>query len=431
MTISDKIKIIASDIQNCAEELIKLTIRKTLRPILNQVQSNNSIRYNNFLGKYERGYMGSASDDIINKYSYVLTRDCIGWTENNVTNFKILAKFIKNKYPSSLPNNYGKIHTALLVKRSKNESQTTINKYTQSLSSYQNLINYLTAKNVQSLVSNKAAFIYTYDMPYTDSVKQLESIGHDIINQTDPSISTKDASKLSTTALRSKLASLEINLSHLLSLHPDIFGSYIKMVTLINSLNRDKIIWFINLISNLSYQNWDKLEESQKDIYIKMLGESFIVELNANELVTILLQSDNSDLIIKASYLYSLLKMLYIVFGYSEIKPIIDIDNEKIPDCIPIDQCIYEYIRLFGDLYPTIVSILGGTIVFPPENYKIRCNEIPTNYDNLHNIPEFLLRFYYFSYCKYIQYFAEKQIGNALQTKITKKTKILKIDKKF
>lgn len=425
-TIADKIKIISNDIQNTSEELIKLTIRKTLRPILNQVNSNNSIRYNSFLGKYERGYMGSASDDIVNKYSYVLTRDCIGWTENNVTNFKILAKFIKNNYTSSLPTNYGKIHTALLVKRSKNEKQSTVNKFTPAFSSYKNLINYLTAKNIQSLLSNKAAYIYTYDMPYTDSFKQLESIGHDIINQTDPSISESEAAKLSTCALRAKLHNLETNLTHLLASNPSIYMSYIKMVTLINSIPRHNIIWLINLISNLSFQNWDKLEDTQKKLYKKMLGENFILEFNANELITILLQSDNSELIIRSSYLYSLLKMLYIVFGFSEIKPIIDLGDKK-ETCEPLDHCIYEYIKLFGDLYPTIVSILGGTLNFPPENCKVTCEEIPQNYNILTNIPEFLWRFNIFSYCKYIQYIAEKQVGNALQTKINNKTKYLKM----
>lgn len=425
-TIADKIKIIAKDIQNLSEELIKLTIRKTLRPVLNQINPNNNIRYNNFLGKYERGYLGSASDDLVNKYSYVLTRDCIGWNGNNVTNFKILPKFIKNNYQPSLPTNYGKIHNALLTNKCKNGKISSINNLTSSFSNYKNLVNYLTSKNIQNLISGKAAYIYTYDMPYTDSFKQLESIGQDIVNQTDSSISETDASKLSTSALRTKLRNLETNLTHLLASNPSIYASYIKMVTLINSISRQNIIWLINLISILSFQNWDKLEDTQKKLYIKMLGENFILEFNANELVTILLQSDNSDLIIRSSYLYSLLKMLYIVFGFSEIKPITNFNNKK-EICEPIDQCIYDYIRLFGDLYPTIVSIIGGTIDFPPENYKVNCEEIPQNYDTLTNIPEFLWRFNVFSYCKYVQYIAEKQVTNALQTKINNKVKYLKM----
>ena len=156
--------------------------------------------------------------------------------------------------------------------------------------------------------------------------------------------------------------------------------------------------------------------------------------------------------------------MLFIVFGYSELKPIIE-NNQNIKnnefkkhtekyigaslrrgdDALkiinqnnkeiqitntnyePVDKCKYEYIKLFGDIYPTIISILGGTEFFPPENLVINCNNIPQNYNYLTSIPEFLWRFNDFSYCKYINYLASKQLDNVIKAKINNKTKYLRM----
>jgi len=96
------------------------------------------------------------------------------------------------------------------------------------------------------------------------------------------------------------------------------------------------------------------------------------------------------------------------------------IENEK-----PIYKCTYEYIRLFGDLYPTIIGLMGGTEVFPPETIKISCYEIPPNYDTLSSLPELLWRFNDYSYCRYLEYNWSRQLDKALDCKISTKVRYL------
>lgn len=459
-SIPDTMKIIAQDIKNTFEELMKLLLRKTLRPMLNPLSSNKVV-YNSFLRKYERGLINT--DDNICKYSYVMTHDCLGWTDDNVTNFRVLAKYIKNNNLARFPLGYAKIHNTLLIRnrvayseRDKNISISNSIFKPQPYSCYKNFIEFLAVRNIQNIISNKkAAFAYTCDIPYSECYKQLESIGKDIINQTDPNISASESARLSTAMLRVKLYNLEQDLTNLHINHPNIYVAYIKMVKIINSVARNKMIWVINLLALLSYKNWSDLTNQQQQNYINALSNNFILEFNSNELITILLQSKHAEFIIKCSYLYSLLKMLFIVFGYSELTPIIETKQnndfkkhfEKYIGASlrrgqnntsqetqlinvnyePIDKCKYEYIKLFGHIYPMIINILGGTEIFPPEQLIINCNNIPQNYNNLTTISEFLWRFNDFSYCKYINYVGSKQINNITKAKINKKTKYLKM----
>ena len=295
---------------------------------------------------------------------------------------------------------------------------------------------------MHNVIANKrAAFSYTSDIPYTHAFKQLEGIGKDIIDQTDPSIVGDDSAKMSTSMLRVKLYNLEQNLAELSIDHPNIYDAYIEMLRIINSVPRSKMVWIINLIAALSYQRWDNLSCSQQKIYLDVLGEDFICAFNSNELITILLQGDASEIILTSAYLYPFSKMLFIVFGYSKLVPAITDgcnqqtsckkdrirkhlekyrgasfirgDEHKIlnyepcndlysessacqepheiiknysekptsdfylqdqgkPDIEPVDQCIYDFIKLFGDLYPTIIGLMGGTEKFPPESIEIR-----------------------------------------------------------
>ena len=95
------------------------------------------------------------------------------------------------------------------------------------------------------------------------------------------------------------------------------------------------------------------------------------------------------------------------------------------PECEPVDPCIYDFIKLFGDLYPTLVGLMGGTEVFPPECIEVNCNNIPANYDCLAALPEYLWRFNDYSYCRHLEYTSSKQLHNALATKVNAKAKYL------
>ncbi len=494
LTIQDTMRTISRDVQYTFEELVKLLLRKSLRPILNPLNQNTKIVYNKFRGKYERGFIGSSSDDNINKYTYTMTHESLGWTNEVLANFKITAKFMKNNVAQRFPAGSAKTHNSI-----KPKSQIAFSdkerKKSHVQSQYKNFLNFLNSRSMQKIISNKlASFTYTADIPYTHAFKQLESIGRDIIDQTDPSISGEDSAKMSTSMLRVKLYNLEQKLADLSVDHPNIFDAYVEMIRIINSIYRQKMVWLINLIAALSYQRFDELPESQQQMYNDALGEEFVCTFNANELITILLQSNAGELILTSSYVYPLFKMLFIVFGYSKLVPMVtdkcseqicDIYKDRLkkhfdkyrgasfrrgdvinstrndmrqnepldniysddnsnssnsisnnsdnsyyvdkykPDPEPYDLCIYEYIKLFGDLYPTIIGLIGGTENFPPESIEIGCDDIPPTYETLTSIPEYLWRYNDFSYCRYLDYVNSKQMLNAINSKVSAKARYL------
>jgi hypothetical protein len=487
-TIPDTMRIIAKDIQNTFDELVKLLLRKSLHPVLNPLHPNAKIVYNSFRNKYERGMVGSTSGDNINKYSYLMTHDSLGWNDEVLANFKIMAKFIKNntpvKFPTDNTKQYKKLNSTSKVAFSDREIKDVFNRM-RTLTQYQKLLSFLSSKSAHRIITNKrATFTYLSDIPYTYSFRQLESIGKDIIEQTDPIIDAVESAKMSTAMLRAKLYILERDLSNLSINHPNIFDAYVEMLRIINSVPRKKMNWVISLIAMLSYQRWENLTTQQHKCYLDYLGESFISAFDKNELITILLQGNASEVILTSSYLYPLLKMLFIVFGYSRLVPII-VDNvgnryenfvnrlgkhlEKyrgaffrrgdqhhvLEQCDPsyqqdrtensessvseqpqiygarqqnikpVDQYIYEFIKLFGNLYPTIIGLMGGTEYFPPENIEVNCSDIPPNYDGLTSLPEYLWRFNDYSYCKYLEYLNSKQLYRNLDQKISAKARYL------
>lgn len=492
-TIPETMNIISKDVQNAFEELVKLLLRKSLRPVLNPLGPNTKIVYNNYLRRFEPGFIGATPDDNINKYSYVMTYDSLGWSTDILANFRALAKFIRNnaitRCPTGNMQNYNRAKKKSNVAFSTNESKNTPLAPISHPTQYSNFLNVLESRSIQGIIANrKASFAYTSDIPYKYSFRQLENIGKDIIDQTDPCIDGCDSAKMSTSMLRVRLYNLEQDLAKLSVNYPVVYDAYIEMIRIINSVQRIKMNSVINLIAALSYQRWDDLSPNQQQIYVNALGIEFIEIFNSNELITILLQSGMSQLILTTSYLYPLLKMLFIVFGYSKLVPLVtdrctesvqaikdnldkhyqkyrgatfirgntqnrkyDDDlsvngpyndanseisddnsyssqmysNHSQPDVDPVDPCIYEFIKQFGDLYPTIIGLMGGTECFPPESIVISCNDIPNNYDGLQSLPEYFWRFNDYSYCKYLESQDFKQLGNVLTSKINSKARYL------
>ncbi|MEM3062153.1 MAG: hypothetical protein QW303_01215, partial [Nitrososphaerota archaeon] len=214
-----------------------------------------------------------------------------------------------------------------------------------------------------------------------------------------------------------------------------------------------KMVWVINLIATLSLQIWDDLAPEQKNTYFNVLGKTFIEKFNNNKLIKILLKND-SKLILTTSYLYPLLKMLFIVFGYSRLVPCV-VDNcaetrdgvNAEPKCqekseqsddfyfnvkeslwnkhsFPESQ-VYDFIRRFGELYPTIVGLMGGTEEFPPDDIMVECDSIPPNYNDLKSLPEYLWRFNDYSYCRYLEYIRSRERSISLATKVNVKARDL------
>jgi hypothetical protein len=477
-TIPERIGTIADNIQTTFEELIKLLLRKTLRPALNPLGNNTRIIYNPVTGRNERGYLGRTVDDNINKYSYEMTRDSLGWTTEFLTNFRAVAKFTKHSFPDRHPAGNTLTRNSKLLRRrvaysEQQKKNAMITGRIPPKTSYKNFVEYVTSRNIQNVISNRnASFAYTCDIPYSDSHKNLTSIGRDIISQTDPMISPVVSSQMSTSQLRICLFNLELSLFELADNNPELYSSYIDMVRIVNSVDRCNIPWVINLISVMCYSSWDDLCCDQQGSYIEALGHQFICDFTANQIICILMQGGAAEIIIVASYLFPLLKMLFSVFGFSLLIPnIVDCcttnDVEKRdkldkyfndrkgaymrrgecpiqnlccqPDnccscssdnkacCEPVDPCTYEFIKSFCDLYPTIISIMGGSETFPQECLEVCCDDIPPNYFCLNTIPDFLWRFNDFSYCNYITVLRARQdcYDNNPGTKINAKNRSL------
>ena len=128
---------------------------------------------------------------------------------------------------------------------------------------------------------------------------------------------------MSTSVFRMRLGLLETALNALHINSPDIYESYIEMILILNAVPRANMVWVINLIGTLTFQTWNNLPVPQQQPFIKILGQDFIDAFVGNTLITILLQANMPKLILTSAYLYSLLKMLFIVFGYNKLTPTI------------------------------------------------------------------------------------------------------------
>ena len=146
-TIPDTMKIIAKDIQGVFEELVKLLLRKSLHPTLNPLGQNTKIVYNTIKGRYERGLIGSSPDDNINKYTYTMTNDSLGWSDEVLVNFKVMAKFIKSNSTQKFPTRLVKTHNALKTKTrvafsDKETRQYIMTDRTSILTQYKNFVEF-------------------------------------------------------------------------------------------------------------------------------------------------------------------------------------------------------------------------------------------------------------------------------------------------
>lgn len=445
-TILEMITSLSDNIGETFTELIKLVLRKTIHPTLNPSCYNSRTIYNPSTGKYERGFVGFDPYDNINKYMYYMVNETLGWNADITAVFRIIPKTMSRQ----------------IVARNRNISLD-----------FKRFSEYIITKNsVGGPARSNCADICA--MTYADSFSQLNAIGEDIINQTDCLIMPNDSAKMSTAMLRAKLYNLERTLVKFLEQYPDLYLDYVDMVRLLNSEPSGNTPSIISLIGTLALIDWDNVSPLQQQAYINKLGQSFINDFNSNKLIAVLLKSNLPELILTASYLYSLTKMLYSVFGYDKLIPnlfnkedpfadprasckpeyiqkyneknrgaficrssqnceeqfVLKVapnrcDNSYVIDCIPPSECYYEFIKLYCELYPAITSIMGG-YHFPEPCQNLLCCDIPANYYKLYSIPDFLLRFAEYSYCVYLECIELKQVTHALGPRIDGKIRYLK-----
>jgi len=523
-TVLETMTNISEIIQETFSELIKLTLRKTIRPTLNPLSRNTRILYNARTNRYERGFVGFDPSDSVNKYTYHMVTDTIGWLGNAVVTFKISPKTNPYIVPGRgqvqgprlpLPVSPGPLGFSDRVAPFVGSGGVgsgpppTSSSPLSSIGSFQPLgslgpvgpphpprpscqmgfrqfmesIATRTAtgtiSNTRSGVSNRrngisnrrggAAHICT--MTYTDGFEQLNSIGSDIVDQTDPLVAPIDSSRMSTSLLRAKLFNLNRLLLCFAETYPDLYCCFLDMVRLINSENYTQTLTITSLIGALSVVDWIDLPPIQQDSYVNRLGQDFITDFNSNELIAILLKSEFPELILTTSFYYSLQKMLYIVFGFNNLvpnlfsrsDPLVNpndwVQNEGIrrypyrtmgayvtreapgvlpvlpalpprtlpfdPDCMPPPQSDYDFIKIFCELYPTVVETMGGCN-FPEPCQNLFCSDIRPNYCHLFTLQKFLLHFTEYSYCQYLAYLDTKLLRNAVGVQIDNRIRYLK-----
>jgi|GEM_PF-3634216 len=475
-TIAESIGAISNEVQNVFEELIKLVLRKTFRPTINPLRNNERLIYNPYTGRNERTIVGSSGDDQVAKYNYSLDNDSLGWAGPNVTTFRAVAKIIKNRFPYRRPEDIHRTSKLILSKLAYSDRQSTEKENIAQSSNFDNFVDIVISRNMLSTIANgRGAYIYECDVSYIDCFKQLELIGKEMVNQTDASIPPEVSARLSTAFLRIKLHNLEQALRAFSISDPLMYCFFREMIRLINSQPRVQTLNIITLIGVLSFQDWDSLGPLDRQFHINNLGEAFINDFLENDLITVLLQNGQSELILTASYLFSLLKMLYIVFGFNELNPLLSdfsfsttqqslpvahlqkhydryvgsrmtrgqngsetfdtgsqcstsssCPTSVCPDCQPVDPCIIAFIRIFCDVYPNITSYMGGCENLPEEVCAIDCNNIPLNYNNLESVPQMLSRFNDFAFCTYMDYVNSRVVNVSVNAKVNSKIRYLR-----
>jgi hypothetical protein len=508
LPIPDFMKILSKNIQTTFQELVKALLRRS-------VIAGNRAPINRADSKPIK--------NLINWYNYSMTYESIGWTGDIFATLRITPRTMGSAGRTPDCNGVLQFNEKILpipplsmIKRQVPVSRcscstTSISRYPQDiLSRYENFILLLSGQNANhGLTLQSATNSYTVKIPYTVVFKKLELIGEDIINQTD--VDNSDL-PVTTLALQQALSELELVLTRMSNETPVLYKSYLELLQIVNLLSEKNLVEFLRLIVVLSYQRWGDLPEEKRNYYISVLSPSFIERLLNNELATLLIQSDNSQLIVTTAYLYPLLKMLFCVFGYSRLEPFIvdrllpvvplaqklstkttirapimarkrcctlnptiterygrspvvaswngqpyrpyrrdDYAYPAVPgaerwqsrgpvrerdsgldfplyprelprtipeqerepvvsrqsnedlDRAPYDPSLISFIGLFRDLYPTLLSICGGIESIPPSAIAVECDLIPTNYQNLTSIPEYLWRFNDYSFCQHSQ----------------------------
>lgn len=465
-TIVDTIANISGLVQRSFSELTKLVLRKTIRPTLNPLGRNTKVVYNAYTGQYERGFVGYDPSDSVNKYLYQMDSSTIGWKGDNLVSFKMSPKTASN--PMFNPGQARSPNYPLPV----NPIPLSLGGSGLKSTSFRILIEKIAAQSATATIINrKSAYTYMCNMAYSDTFQQLNQIGQDILNQTDPAVSPQDSSRMSTALLRVELFNLERTLADMLSNYPELYASMLDMVRIINSLDSTNTQSIISLIGTLSVVDWSSLSLTQQEIYINRLGQDFITDFNANEMIAILIKSPVPELIITTSYYYSLQKMLYVVFGYNKIIPSLFSTIDPLvnpadlvpsvsiqrytynkmgafitrgtlatstpqnvglpsatvyqPDCTPPSQSTYDFIKAFGDLYPLIIQTMGA-FDFPTPCQGLLCVNIPANYTDLVDLPQFLLRFAEKAYCTYLSIIDTKLIASSVGVTIDDRIRYLK-----
>jgi hypothetical protein len=415
LRVIDQISSIADNIQSVFEELIKQVLMKNLRPVLKPSGNNAKSVYNAQTGRNQTIFSNCRLDSNVNKYTYRLTYRCLGWTGDFITNFDARPRAMKN---SPLNKHPVRQHLGVLpVTYNDKPSGGGIASYNQS---FDNLV-YLILENsmLRKITNVDGESIYNTNVRFSDIFKFLSLVGEDIVSETDPELTNEESARLRTAMLRYQLAELEISLD---CIKGDVFDHYVAMVRTINKTQKFEVSQLITLLGQLNFTKWEDLCEGEREYYTETLGTEFMEEFLSNKLITFLLNHERADLILTSSYLFSLCKMLFVVFGFDANAPIIVNFDNKYRNCQRervenyarkhkrrnvcdeyVDIDYYDYIEIFYYFYPTLCDIINSCDCGCEACDELNCSDIPRNFDCLGDICQMIWRYYDFSYCVHLQ----------------------------
>ena len=399
-TVPQAMNKISDNIRKIATSMIKYIASRTIGKRAHQIPLSRCPNKTSY---------SKSIEDKINGYIYTISTDSIGWNSDSYINFNFTSKLAAKSINCGCGNR-GKTKTNnTRGSRNNNSKITFISDGPETLRD---------SSVAKMILNNRAADNHASTIPYHVALEILTNLGESIIDETDPSLSRCESSSLPTAPIRALLHDLDINLSQLSQQRVNIYRDYIEMVKLVNSVDQKYIGTVQELILNVKEGKIRDTESKLFKVYAKYLGDKYMTDFMSNELINILIQSGNHDLIIQTSHLFSILKMLFTVFGYSKLEPnVVEYVNDeeyicneseevkiihKNGDISPVNQHIYQYIRMFAELYPTLIGLMGGTDNFPPEFIQITKSDIPENFMHLSSLPEFLWRYNDYSYCIYL-----------------------------
>jgi len=332
LTVNQELKRLAGVFQSIFSQIIRLTLRKTL---------------------HGPGHRNRNSECNVDNYNYYLTNEAIGWRGQNITAVKVISKSLRAKLPvnylvqkgpqgccrfppnekcatnrlpgapspHSIPGSVVIPQSSLRVGKSAPTYFSPNSYFKLECIGFQKFVGCIAGRPLTTMITNGATCTtYVSMISYTDIWKQLESIGQDIIRETDPALTEDQTSRLPTALLRVYLYNYN---KYLCELDTNIYDGVLDLIHLINSVDCNQLIDVISLIAITTERRWDELSPCVREKLTDKLGCEFIEEFLANEVITILIQSNQGDTILELAYGYSVMKMLYIIFGYGMITPIL------------------------------------------------------------------------------------------------------------
>lgn len=443
MSLTNTFTELSNNIQSVHIEIFKLILMKRLRPVLSPTRFDVKTQYNTSTGRRERVFIPERNnpDPHIEAYYYRLTKKCLGWKGDIIVQTNIKNRIIKQYSPRRIPYVSKQIKERAQISYNKDAFFNSSTRERILNNNNRNIIDIVLQKSALTVVSDlEATYEYVCFVPYKDIRSELKYIGQDIVDQTSAAIDPALSLRLTTGSLRVSLSQLDEILANM---SDDVFNNYVEMNRLLNSLDNGKIPALCRLLATLEVISWANLTDAQRCDFINSLGQCFIDKFNSNQLITDLLNEKQSELILTTSYMFTISKLLFFVFGYdllanpppiSDCSPPVTNNNNNSNCCDTQESCqpegcanseALEYVNIFIGFWPSIASFMDARCPPGCSERQVNCGCVIPSYDGTCTIGQMLWRFYDYSYCVFLEEVKKRLIPNSSTLKINKQIQVL------